>query len=129
MPVFTIDGVAYPGVLVMDLQRSFSVLDGQNAGRVKTGRMVRDIIGTYYNYSMELDTSEASLAEYDALYEVLSAPQDSHMLVVPYAQGTLSFEAYLTNGEDALISMESSRNKWEGLSVNFIAMSPQRRPS
>lgn len=129
MPVFTIDGAAYPGVLVMDLQRSFSVLDGENAGRVKTGRMVRDIIGTYYNYSMELDTSEASLAEYDALYEVLSAPEDSHMLIVPYAQGTISFEAYITNGEDSLISMESSRNKWEGLSVNFIAMSPQRRPS
>lgn len=129
MPVFTIDGVSYPGVLVMGLQRSFSVLDGENAGRVKAGRMVRDIIGTYYNYSMELDTSEASLAEYDALYEVLSAPEDSHMLIVPYAQSTLTFEAYVTNGEDALVSMESGRNKWEGLSVNFIAMSPQRRPS
>jgi hypothetical protein len=129
MSVFSIDGVTYPGVLVPSLKRSFEILDGENAGRVKTGTMKRDIIGTYYNYSMELDTSESSIAEYDALYEVLSAPVDSHILVVPYAQATLMFEAYVTNGDDDLISMENKRNKWEGLSVNFIAMSPKRRPS
>jgi len=129
MAVFSIDGVSYPGVLVTSLKRSFEILDGENAGRVKTGRMKRDIIGTYYNYSMEMDTSEASLTEYDALYEVLSAPVDSHILVVPYAQGALTFEAYVTNGEDELVSMESRRNKWEGLSINFIAMEPERTPA
>ena len=129
MAVFSIDGITYPAVMVTDLKRSFEILDGENAGRVKTGTMVRDVIGTYYNYSMELDTSESSIAEYDALYEVLSAPVDSHLLSVPYAQATLLFEAYVTSGEDNLISMENQRNKWEGLSVNFIAMSPKRRPS
>lgn len=129
MAVFSIDSVEYPGVLVPSLKRSFEILDGENAGRVKTGTMVRDVIGTYYNYSMELDTSESSIAEYDALYEVLSAPVDSHLLTVPYAQATLLFEAYVTSGEDNLISMENERNKWEGLSINFIAMSPKRRPA
>ncbi|MEA4894566.1 MAG: hypothetical protein VB064_04815 [Oscillospiraceae bacterium] len=129
MSVFTLDNVAYPDILVMELKRSFEILDGENVGRVKTGDMKRDIIGTYYNYSMQLDTSEASLAEYDALYETLSAPVDSHVLTVPYAQGALTFDAYVTSGEDELISMESGRNKWEGLSVRFIAMSPKRVPS
>ncbi len=129
MSVFLIDGVTYPGVLVPSLKRSFEIVDGENAGRVKTGTMIRDIVGTYYNYAMELDTSEASLAEYDALYEVLSAPEDYHVLIVPYAQTTLRFDAYVTSGEDDLASMECGRNKWGGLSVNFIAMSPKRRPA
>lgn len=128
MAVFTIDGVSYPGILVLGLTRKFSVLDGDNAGRVRTGTMVRDIIGTYYNYTLELDTTEASLAEYDSLYEVLSAPEDSHSITVPYGQTTLSCEAYVTNGEDSLISMENGRNKWSGLAINFIAISPERRP-
>lgn len=129
MAVFSLDGVEYPGILVVSLKRGFQVADGENVGRTLDGGMARDLIGTYYNYSLELDSSEASLEEYDALYEVLSAPEDSHALVVPYAQETMLFDAYVTNGEDELVSMESSRNKWEGLSINFIAMAPQRRPA
>jgi len=129
LSVFKIDRVEYPSVYVTKLTRSFNILDGENAGRVKIGDMVRDVIGTYYNYSMELDTSEASLAEYDALYEVLSSPDDYHTVVVPYGQTTLEFKAYITNGDDELLSMENKRNLWGKLKVNFIAMQPQRRPS
>lgn len=127
--VFSIDGVGYPTILVESLKRKFSVLDGENAGRVKTGEMQRDIIGTYYNYSLELDTSEASLAEYDRLYEVLSSPQDKHSITVPYGQTSITFDAYISNGEDELFSMESSRNLWGELSINFIAIAPKRRPA
>jgi len=129
MALFSIDGNTYPGVLVASCKRNFQVLDGDNAGRVMTGAMVRDLIGTFYNYSMELDASEASLAEYDSLYELISAPQDSHALVVPYAQGTLTFDAYVTTGSDELIDATCDRNKWGSLSFNFIAMAPQRTPS
>jgi len=86
LPVFTIDGTGYPEVNVTSLKRSFSVLDGPNAGRTMDGAMQRDIIGTYYNYSMELSSDFSDPNQYDALYEVLSAPEDSHTLVIPYAQ-------------------------------------------
>lgn len=125
--VFSIDGVEYPTILVTSLKRKFSVLDGSNAGRVKTGAMVRDVIGTYYNYTLGLDTSEASTEDYDALYEVLSAPADYHTLTVPYAQTTITFKAYVTSGEDDLLRMRPN-NKWSGMSINFIAIEPRRRP-
>lgn len=110
------------------MKRSFSVLDGDNAGRVMTGDMVRDIIGTYYNYSMEIDSDESDPDEYDKLYEVLSAPVNSHTITVPYGQRTMTFKAYATNGDDNLIKCYEGINGWNGLSVNFIAMSPQKRP-
>ena len=51
----SLDGKAYFNLHVVSCKRSFSVLDGDNAGRVMTGAMTRDIIGTYYNYSLEID--------------------------------------------------------------------------
>lgn len=125
--VFSVDGVQYPNVHVLSLKRNFAVLDGPNAGRVMDGSTKRDIIGTYYNYSMDLDSSYSDLTEYDNLYEVISSPQDSHNIVVPYGQGTLAFEAYVANGEDDLIHKRDSFNKWDHLRINFVAMKPQRR--
>ena len=126
--VLSLDGKAYPNLHVVSLKRSFSVLDGDNAGRVMTGAMTRDIIGTYYNYSMEIDPVSSDLAEYDEFYEAISAPVDSHVLTVPYAQTTLTFDAYVANGEDELVSKYGSRNDWQNLAINFIAMKPKRTP-
>lgn len=128
LSIFSVDGVAYPGVNVVSLKRSFSVLDGSNAGRTMDGAMQRDIIGTYYNYSLEIASDFSSPEEYDALYEVLSSPENSHTLVIPYAQETLTFQAYVANGEDELFHIYNGLNKWDGLAINFVAMKPQRRP-
>ena len=125
----TLDGTTYQNIRVTSLKRNFSVLDGPNAGRLMTGEMERDIIGTYYNYSVEVSADDATTAEYDSFYQAISAPQNSHVLVVPYGQTTLSFNAYVSQGSDELLFMLNSKNRWGGLSFNFIAMSPQRRPS
>lgn len=122
------DGVTYRTLHVMKLTRNFSILDGENAGRLQNGAMVRDIVGTYYNFSMEIDPDAASRQDYDSFYEAISAPVDSHTLEVPYGQTTLVFEAYVTSGSDELSYMEDSANRWENLSINFIAMEPQRLP-
>lgn len=127
--IFRVDGIGYPGLHVVSLKRSFSVLDGENAGRVMSFDMVRDVGGTFYNYSMEFDPDQSSPEEYDAFYEVISAPVDCHTIEVPYAQGTMIFRAYVTNGEDELFDAVGGVNRWDNLTCNFIAMSPQRRPS
>ena len=124
----SLDRTEYPNLHVVSLKRSFAVIDGDNAGRVMTGAMTRDIIGTYYNYSMEIDPVSSDLAEYDEFYEAISAPVDSHVLTVPYAQTTLTFDAYVANGEDELVSKYGSRNDWQNLAINFIAMKPKRTP-
>lgn len=126
--VFSVDGVDYPHVNVISLERTAAILDGENAGRTMDGAMQRDIIGTYYNYNMEITSDYSDLAEYDALYEVLTAPEDSHTITVPYAQGTMTFRAYVANTSDNLLHRRSTFNKWNNLKVNFTAMEPQRRP-
>ena len=63
---------------------------------------------------------------YDSLYEVLSAPVDSHMAILPYGQGMSTFEMYVTTGQDTLARKNASETYWTGLSVKFVAMAPQR---
>lgn len=129
MSVFSIDGVEYNVVVPSGgLKRSFQVLDGDNAGRALSGLMKRDIIGTFYNYELAIETHLLSLKEYDTLYEVLSDPKsDSHVLKMPYGQSTLTFDAYVTAGQDALKLVVDSGQYWEGLVVQFVAMAPQRK--
>lgn len=125
---FTIDGTTYNvTVPVGGLKRSFKVLDGKNAGRVLSGDMERDIIGTFYNYELQIDARSASLAEYDQLYEALSAPVNFHTVVFPYGQSTLTFQAYVTEGQDSISRIAGGKNYWRGLTIQFTSKSPQRR--
>ena len=87
--IFTIDGVGYPGVGVESLTRSALIKDGQNAGELMSGEYERDLVGTYYHYTLVLSGMEPGSTDYDAMYEVLTAPVNSHQVVMPYGQGTL----------------------------------------
>lgn len=123
-----IDGIEY-GAIVTALTRSFEVADGENAGRTLDGNMHRDLIGTYYNYSVTVMTDRMTQAKYNQLYEVISSPTESHDIVVAYGNETLTFKAYITQGTDDLLRQYSETNRyWGNLSFNFIAMKPQRRP-
>lgn len=128
--VFKIDNRAYPTVRVISLRRKFSIVDGPLAGRNLNGVMIRDVIGTYINYTLDLWCNNMSQDEYAELYEILINPVDSHVIQVPYAQTTLIFDAYITSGEDELKHMsETKGNFWQGISCNFIAMKPYKRPT
>ncbi len=124
--VFTIDGVELR-VNVVKLERGFSVTDTENSGRLQNFRMHREVAGTFYNYTLEIEPYPEYIDDYDTFYEIISAPEESHRMTFPYAQSTLTFEAYVTQGKDTLKRI-NKKNLWKGLSVYFVAMEPQRRP-
>lgn len=127
--VFKLDGIDY-NVNVISLKRNFEVADSDATGRTKDWVMHRDVVGTFYNYTLEVAVKDFDYDSYDAFYEAISLPYASHSLQVPYGQsGTLTFQAYCTKGSDNLIHIykKRSKNLFNGLSVNFIAMEPQRK--
>lgn len=125
-----LDGEEYRNIHVTSIKRTFAVTDGENAGRLATsGKMVRDIIGTFYNYAFTVNADKSTPQEYDRFYETISAPVDSHVITVPYAQDTLTFDAYVTGGNDSIFKITDTGNKWHELSFNVIAMEPQRTPT
>lgn len=132
--MFKLDGTEYINAVV-NIERSFNILDGENAGRLLlTAKMDRDVLGTFYNYAMTIDRDFITDEEYDEIYETLSAPVDFHTIEVPYGQDVLVYEAYVTKGKDKLKQIyDYEKNTqslyWNELSIEFIAMEPQRRPA
>ena len=125
--IFTVDGEPY-NVRVKNLSRSFSVLDSDKTGRVQSGALYRDPIGTYYNDTMVGDSKDNDADALDAFWEVMSAPDKSHRCVFPYNQETLTQDMYVTSGSQELKLMDARGNHWGELSINFVAMKPKKVP-
>lgn len=125
--VFTIDGLQFD-ISVVSLERRASLREGDNEGTAMSGRKIRDLKGTFYDYTVTLNTRDVGGQDYDELYELLTAPVDSHQVVMPYGQQTLAFEAYIEEVSDALKHMGKTKNLWGDLEVEFAAMEPQRIP-
>ena len=128
--VFNIDGLSLR-VFVTELRRTFQVLDSEVSGRLQSVRMFRDIEGTFYNYKMSVEPDPKYRDDYNTFYEIISAPVESHTLIFPYGDTMMEFEAYVTSGEDSFRNRKpggKSVNLWSGLSIDFTAMEPQRRP-
>ena len=123
--IFKIGG-SYPDVAIVSLQRNATILDGPAAGRLKNGDMVRDVIGTFYNYALDILPKNENLSAYDDLYETITAPVKSYPVQLPFGQGQLEFDAYIANADDELRLMTDSKNIWDGLAFTVVAMEPQR---
>ena len=125
---FTVDNVQY-NALVTSLNRSARIKESKLSGDVKSGRHFRDLVGTYYDYDMEIATDRLSQAESDSLYEALTAPVESHVVILPYGRTTLQFDAYIQSVGDSYIADNGTDRLWGNLSVKFYAIKPQRRPT
>ena len=124
---FVLDGKEY-NVHVTKLTRKFSVLDTGKTGRTQDGEMYRDIVGTYYNYSMTVCERNDDAASLDAFWEAVSSPAESHDCIFPYGQDTLSQKMYVTSGEQDVRILTASKTHWKEINVNFVAMSPKVIP-
>lgn len=124
------DGVSYRlNVRYETLGRSFRLEEGQNAGTMLSGDYTRDLMGTYYDYSMEVEPDPRFPADYDAFYEAILAPVSSHSLTLPYGQSTITFDAMVSEGTDLYRGKVANRTRWGGLQVQFTAKKPQRTPT
>lgn len=124
-----INGILFDvGVAISSYEENFNVLDGDNAGRVMTGRMVRDIIGTYLGHKVTF--FNINNEAFDALWDYLveHSVDDSVTLEAVDGQKQLSYEAYYTSGTRKIRTVEDSVNYWDELEINFIPMDAQVKP-
>lgn len=117
-------------VAISKYNRNFNVLDGENAGRAMTGRMIRDIIGTYLGHKITVFRRGNNYAGLDEFWDYLVAHSvdDSVMLEAADGQTTISYEAYYTSATQDLEKVENGANYWGEIEVNFIPMEAQVRP-
>lgn len=125
--VFLMDGIAY-NVRVSKMARTFSIQDTDRTGRTQDGEMYRDIVGTFYNYSMTVERMDDDADSFDSFWEAISQPVESHVCVFPYNQSIITQKMYITSGEQDLISRTRGKNQWGEIGLSYIAMSPKVVP-
>nr|DAU71613.1 MAG TPA: hypothetical protein [Caudoviricetes sp.] len=116
-------------VAISSIEESFNVLDGENAGRVMSGRMVRDIIGTYIGHKVTFFNGK-NRTDFDALWDYLIAHSvdDSVLLEAADGQSSISYQAYYTSGVRVLNTAADGVNHWDEIEINFIPMNAQVKP-
>lgn len=126
MRTIRVDGIEYRvNLKYATLVRSFTILEGNNKGDALTGRTVRDIIGTRYDYELAIEQDEDNPADYDRFYEAISAPRDTHVVTFPYGQTTLTYECMIEEGSDTYMGTYGGTELWTGLVIRFIAIEPK----
>nr|DAJ43866.1 MAG TPA: hypothetical protein [Caudoviricetes sp.] len=116
-------------VAISDIEETFNVLDGSNAGRVMSGRMIRDVIGTYIGHKITFFNGKNN-ADFDALWDYLIAHSVDDYVNLEAADGqtSLSYQAYYTSGTRSLRSAADGTNVWDEIEINFVPMDAQVKP-
>lgn len=132
MTYVKINGVSFDvDVAISTIEETFNVLDGENAGRVKSGRMVRDIIGTYIGHKVTFFNGKSN-EDFDRLWDYLveHSVNDFVQLEAADGQSSIAYEAYYTTATRRLSesSVNNGVNKWDELEVNFVPMDAQVKP-
>lgn len=117
-----VDDTTYP-VGIVDLQRKGDILD-LAANRTEDGVLHREVIGTYYNYTLNI-IAPSDPALYEALWWKLTEPVASHQVKLPYQPE--AFEGYFSSCKDNVKLIDSSgRFIGKGISCNLTATRPSR---
>lgn len=122
--MITIDGNSFE-IGIIKITRK-AQLSSSSLGVTMDLRKHYDVKGTYYDYEVEFYTKNMNLADYDTLYDLLTDPQESHTVTLPYGQSTITFEAYVKVANDSILNRTKTRIKWGGFKVTFEALTPQK---
>ena len=122
MTVLKIDGVSYD-VPIVSLKRKADILD-RYATRSEDGELHREVIGTFYNYTLEIKHVR-DLSLYESLFYVLSAPVPSHSVELP--NENVAFDGYFSSISDEVALVDDNGVKYKNLTCRLTGMRPRRR--
>ena len=131
MSYIKLNGIEFDAdVAIEKYNRNFNVLDGQNAGRVMTGTMIRDIIGTYLGHKVTIFRRGDNYEGLDRFWDYLftHSVDGSVLLEAADGQSSISYEAYYTSASQDIEHVSGGVNYWGPVEVNFIPMDAQLRP-
>ncbi len=132
MDLVKIGGKVYD-VLVTGLSENFNILYSENTGRTMSAgaRMSLDPVGTLYGHKVTFRRRRGYEDEYDALFMYVSKPRyDGIPVEIAHNQETISYDAYISQGERALKRKDPNTGKvhWDEFTLNIVPMEAQVLP-
>ena len=97
----------------------------ENTGRTIGARMVLDPLGTFLGHRITIKRKNGSEEDFDSLFNEISKPRaEGVWITAVHDQGTISYEAYISNGERRLKAINPKTNKiyWDTMTINIIPM-------
>jgi hypothetical protein len=124
-----IDGIKYNAEWKSNsFELTADIINGDNSGRLQgTKSMFLDYIGTFFNSGGEIVRGlNCSDDEWDNLFIALSNPINNHTVKIPFKQGHLKTEIYVSQVKTKLLNKKNQRNRWgNSIAVTFTAMDSQ----
>lgn len=117
-----IDDVEYP-VAIVSLKRKGDILD-KTANRTEDGDLHREVIGTYYNYTMEIRPGNDTEL-YNRLFWVLTEPVPYHRVILP--NETEEVKMYFGSVQDEVRFIDDKGTTYySNLTCNLVCKQPRR---
>lgn len=119
--MFKIDGTEWD-VAVTSFKRNYSALDRDDSGRsTTTGAMIRSVIGSFFNFELEINSRNLNQEQYDELYDIITSDDEFHDFEFPFGQQDYAFVGYIANASDELKRVEKSgKRKFTNLTFNVV---------
>lgn len=125
----TMDGRKYKvRARLESLEEAARLEEGINAGDMLSGDHERDLMGTYLSHSLDVEPDPRYPEEYDAFYAAIIAPVDSHSIVMPHGQGTITYDAMVSDAAHVSRGRLGGVRRWSGLRVEFSSIRPVLYP-
>lgn len=124
-----IDGVTFNAEWKSDsFEVTADIINGDESGRLQGNKdMYLDYVGTFFNSGGEIVRKrECTDEEWSNLFLTLSNPINNHTVIIPFLQGYLQTEVYISQVKSKLKNRMLGRNKWSSsYSVTYTAMESQ----
>lgn len=104
------------------------IINGDNSGRLQGNKdMFLDYVGTFFNTTGEIIRGKnCTEREWYELFYALCNPKNKHTVKIPFMQGYLTTEIYISQIKLKLINQLNQKNKWSNsISVTYTAMKSQ----
>ena len=123
-----IDNVEYKASFTEDLKRKFEIINGDSSGRLQGNKdMYLEYVGTFFNFEGTIRRdNDCSDEEWDNFLMILANPINDHTVTVPFNQSTMTWQFYVSSGEQQHIPSSFENNKWANkIKVTLTAMRAQ----
>lgn len=126
--MLTVDGREYRvNIIYPSLEQTATLEEDGTGGVAQDGTLISALMGTRLGYSFKVEPDAAYPLEYDALFNVFSAPVPSHTVIMPHGQDTLELEVKVTAVKRVYHGKSAGCHRWKGMSVTYTPVSLQWR--
>lgn len=124
--MISIDGITWD--ISCEIKRTVTIEETNISGMMMNKVWFSDVSGSYLSYEVQFVVPYGSETAYDSLFEVITNATGEHAIILPYAQGHVTFTGRIKTTTDRLFNGKGGANYWLSEPVQFISNAPYKTP-